>query len=102
MKRGSKGTQGVRRSARKSTLHGQPSIYSTPRSASTKVTTSGSEDEQTFGFSPEGVVLEVPDHNNRNPEDSPHIESEESGSDGSVLGSMAPSTRLKYGRFRGD
>jgi hypothetical protein len=97
MKKGSRGTEGVRRSSRKSVHRGRPSAYSTPEEHSE--TSSGSEGGTAAAFIPEGVISSkgIPDPPIFDPE-------EEVGVGGSLSETedhMAPS-RLRYGRFKGD
>ncbi len=91
MNRGSKGSQGVRRSARKSTFQGKPSIYSTPSSLLTEDIASGSEKEQVVSRSSEEEHRErgVPDLEFVVPEDLTNTEVEDVHSEGELQGLMA-------------
>ena len=97
MKKGSSGASGVRRSLRKSTYEGRPSAYST--SEGQNETSSGSEDGTAAAFILEEVVSRVGNPDLSAPDLG--IKANVGGSSGETAG-MAPNSRLKYGRFKGD
>ena len=108
MNRGSLNVEGLRRSARKSTNQGQPSLYSTPSTGPLDREASESEEEavvvgapiriDSFQDPPAGLV--------RNPEiQNPEIRNPETvvGDPEISLSGMARQvTRLRYKRFKGD
>ena len=98
MKKGLRGTGGVRRSARKSTYQGKPSVYSTPEAEVESTTESDNDAAADFDL----VEVSTRSGNPDLPVLDPGAAEVVGGSPDEAGGVMAPNSRLKYGRFKGD